>query len=108
MTRGCDGSDCSTALAVGVRVVAYAADDVVGDIEEGECLRTFEVMAGAAPQGSAFTDESGRYSIPLPNGRYAMTALDPVDDCPFLAGHAEVTDQQPLGRVLFEFDHGAE
>lgn len=103
----CNGNDCATALTAGVRIVAYAAEGVDGNAQVADCLQPFDLLPGAAPSGEALTDESGRYAIPLPNGIYALTAVDPVDQCPFLAGHAEVTDDQPLGRVLFEFDHGA-
>ncbi len=107
--RGCAARDCTYALASDLDIVAYNAEDIVEDTtQDGLCLRAFGLVGGAQPAGNAITSEDGAYAFTLPIGRYALTATDPVDGCPFLAGHADITTDQALGRVLFGFDHAAQ
>jgi len=100
--------ECESALAPDVEVVAYAAVDVTGLIIPSPCYATYELSPGAQPAGTAVTDDQGVYVIPLAEGSYALTATDPLNQCPFLAGHADVTADKPLGRVLFYFDHSSQ
>jgi hypothetical protein len=105
----CQGGDCFYALASDVEIVACDADDIVEDTtQDASCFSAFGLVDGAEPAGSAITRDDGAYAFALPVGRYALTAIDPVDGCPFLAGHADITIDQGLGRVLFFFDHAAE
>lgn len=99
--------ECESVLATGVEVVAYAAVDVTGTITPS-CYADYELSPGAQPAGSAVTDDEGVYVIPLAEGSYALTATDPLDQCLFLAGHADVTADARLGRVLFDFNHGSD
>ena len=101
----CAGAEsCNAVLVAGLEIVAFDASDIT---ESGQCARGFDLLVGAQPITSAVTDDQGVYSMFLPNGSYALTAIDPVDQCPFLANFVDVSADQPLPGVVFAFNHGA-
>jgi hypothetical protein len=101
-----DRGPCNVRLAVGLEIRAFSASDVVSNSGAEACRRGFRLSAGATPVATTKTDSSGIYRMALPPGRYAMTTTDPIDQCGFMAGHAEPKAEM-VDKVIFDLDHGA-
>jgi hypothetical protein len=98
----CGGGECPIEVIGTIDVRAFHAEDVFPSGEQG-CDRPFRPLPGATPFAVTTSADDGAYVLPLPPGRWAITAVSPNDACDFLAAKVRVPDTGFV-RVVLHFE----